>query len=247
MTFVKGTHLLVSVSSHGTVCLFDCDSSKSVCSISLPKGVSCFGRTNVAVSDDGEWVCVAMNSTLLWYNVDTATCVGQLVLDSSVTALTYQPQSTAIVAITAKRMIHMYDSETFKATPWFKRNRGYVPSVWQSTKDKPMRFLSTPSGRRLACFGTSGITFIDTTKHFAQRTSNPQEEHESSEEDTSSTLPKRSKRNKKANDPCTRVTRYRPLLYADFVSDNALVVVERAWSAVLDTLPMPLERHRYGT
>lgn len=40
--------------------------------------------------------------------------------------------------------------------------------------------------------------------------------------------------------------RYGPLLYAGFTEDSSLVVVERPWRAILDMLPPPLYRKKYG-
>lgn len=40
--------------------------------------------------------------------------------------------------------------------------------------------------------------------------------------------------------------RYGPLLYVGFTEDSALVVVERPWRAMLDKLPPPLYRKKFG-
>lgn len=39
---------------------------------------------------------------------------------------------------------------------------------------------------------------------------------------------------------------FQPLLYAGFTQDSSLVVVERPWRAMLDMLPPPLYRKKYG-
>lgn len=38
-----------------------------------------------------------------------------------------------------------------------------------------------------------------------------------------------------------------PCLYMSFISDDAVVLVERPWSEVLETFPPPLRKHKYGT
>lgn len=39
---------------------------------------------------------------------------------------------------------------------------------------------------------------------------------------------------------------FQPLLYVGFTEDSALVVVERPWRAMLDKLPPPLYRKKFG-
>lgn len=39
---------------------------------------------------------------------------------------------------------------------------------------------------------------------------------------------------------------FQPLLYVGFTEDSALVVVERPWRAMLEKLPPPLYRKKYG-
>lgn len=41
--------------------------------------------------------------------------------------------------------------------------------------------------------------------------------------------------------------KYRPLLFADFIDPHSLVVVEEPWLKVMEKLPDPLYRQRYGT
>lgn len=41
--------------------------------------------------------------------------------------------------------------------------------------------------------------------------------------------------------------RYRPVLFADFLSAEELVVVEEPWLKIMQKLPDPLFRQRFGT
>ena len=43
------------------------------------------------------------------------------------------------------------------------------------------------------------------------------------------------------------ITRYRPILHLDFLSDDELAVVERPLVDVLNTLPPAYFKHKYGT
>jgi hypothetical protein len=43
------------------------------------------------------------------------------------------------------------------------------------------------------------------------------------------------------------VTHYQPLLFAGFHATNSLIVVERPWLTVLDSLPPAFARRRFGT
>jgi len=49
------------------------------------------------------------------------------------------------------------------------------------------------------------------------------------------------------NIPTKLITRYRPILHLDFLSDDELAVVERPLVDVLNTLPPAYFKHKYGT
>lgn len=40
---------------------------------------------------------------------------------------------------------------------------------------------------------------------------------------------------------------FQPLLYAGYTKDSSLVVVERPWKSIVEKLPPPLYRKKYGT
>lgn len=44
-----------------------------------------------------------------------------------------------------------------------------------------------------------------------------------------------------------RACRYRPVIFADFLSEGELLVVEEPWLKIMQRLPDPLFRQRYGT
>jgi hypothetical protein len=43
------------------------------------------------------------------------------------------------------------------------------------------------------------------------------------------------------------ITKYQPLMFAGFNEPHSLVVVERPWLAILDSLPPVFARRRFGT
>lgn len=49
-----------------------------------------------------------------------------------------------------------------------------------------------------------------------------------------------------ADENFKHVKRYQPLLYLGFTESQELVVVERPWLAVMQKLPPPLFRQKYG-
>ena len=42
------------------------------------------------------------------------------------------------------------------------------------------------------------------------------------------------------------VDRYRPLLFCDSLGRNEIVVVEQSWLKILNSLPPPILRKKYG-
>jgi len=43
------------------------------------------------------------------------------------------------------------------------------------------------------------------------------------------------------------VTRYKQVMFMDYVNENESVIVERPWFSILEKLPQNFYRHKYGT
>jgi len=202
----------------------------------------------LAVSSDLHWLaCVGCNNTLNIFSFNKMKLRCTLPqLESPVTAIAFQPKTNYLAAICCNNQVYMFKPSSGKLTNWSRQASEHgLPKQWTERRSKVINVQFNPSCHELMMLQDhSMFTILDLREPLPDTKVVLYE----------SRLVQRQKRTMNEvlvqshqEQTAFRVCRkYGPLLYAGFTEDSSLVVVERPWRAMLDMLPPPLYRKKYG-
>lgn len=205
----------------------------------------------VAVSDDMRWLaCSDCTKTVNVFNLKKMKLKNTLPhLESRVTAMVFQPNTNNLVVICCNNQLYMFKPSNGKLTDWSRKalEKG-LPKQWTTRHCKVTNIQFHPSNHELMLLQDHQMfTTLDLRQPLPDVDVTLYE----------SRLVKQQKRKrgfiidgtlKDQDQTAIKVCRkYWPLLYAGYTKDSSLVVVERPWKSIVEKLPPPLYRKKYGT
>jgi len=206
---------------------------------------------SLSLSADGQWAAVGDSTNAIHvYNMDTAALHHQLpVLGSAHSTVQFHPHgpSAVLVVVSWSGSFYLYDVEERKLQDYTVDGftRVLPKSGYPHLSANPETFgvAFNPQKPDVIIFYSHNMFCqVDLRKPRELPTREPQastkKEHKSK---------KHKKDNKKSKETGVQVVeQFKPILYVGFTDDGSLVVVERPWLQVMETLPSVLHRARYG-
>lgn len=204
----------------------------------------------VAVSDDLHWLaCSDSTQTVHIFSLKKMKLKTTLPrLESQLSAMAFQPESNHLAVVCCNKQISIFKPTSGKLTDWSRQafEQG-LPKQWIGRHSKVINIQFHPDNYQLMLLQDHQMfTIVDLSEPLP---------------DVDALLyePKlvRRKRKKPASDSAEQTDqgqqsfkaclKYSPILYAGYAKDSSLVVVERPWKSIVEKLPPPLYRKKYGT
>lgn len=204
----------------------------------------------VAVSNDMHWLaCSDSAQTVSIFSLNKLKLKNTLPrLDSRVTAMAFQPETNNLAVICCNHKVYMFVPSSGKLTDWSRQALQHgLPKQWTTRPNKVINIEFHPSNHEIMLLQDDEMfTLLDLSEPLPDVDTVLYE----------SKLVKYQKRKLKTNDVANKdheqhavkvCIKYSPLLYAGFAKDTSLVVTERPWKSIVEKLPPPLYRKKYGT
>jgi len=252
--------------------IFTCDSSKLICTTSqgliqilvvgdepqLSNNLKIPHQTKdppaihlAAVSDDFHWLaCSDFAKTVNIFSLRKMKLKSTLPqLESRITAMAFQPKTNKLAVICCNHQIFLFKPSSGKLTDWSKQALEHgLPKQWIGHHYKVINVQFDPSNHGLMLLQDDQMfTLLDLTEPLPDVDVVLYESklvQERKRKNPSCVDGAQTDRQQKAFKVCRK---YYPLLYAGYTKDGSLVVVERPWKSIVEKLPPPLYRKKYGT
>lgn len=204
----------------------------------------------VAVSEDGHWLaCSDSTRTINIFSLKKRKLKNTLPrLDSPVTALAFQPGTNNLAVICCNHQLYVFKPSNARLTDWSRHALQHgLPEQWRTRRSKVINIEFHPRDHHIVLLQDREMfTLLDFNEPLPNVDDILYE----------SKLVRHQKRKLETNDEVTNEVqeqkafkaciKYSPLLYAGFAKDASLVVVERPWKFIVERLPPPLYRKKYG-
>ena len=223
LLFSSDAARLVCLSADGQVQIVDLLDRELLATLTLPALEVPEPRTVplLAASSDFQWVAVTHDLDVHVFNMDSLRLHCTLPRQPTQhTAMAFVPNSCHLVAALTSREVHIFDVEGGEPTAWSAKNSRSLPAAWLERRDKLVSISfnpSQPSALYLWDAASFGVLFTD-----------------------------RSVKEEEEGVQLEMVKRYQPLIFLDFAGPDAMVVAERPWLSIMQSLPAPLYRAKYG-
>lgn len=252
LVFSPDSSKLISATSQGSVQILDLSEEPSL-SYTLKvaqcdKGLAAVNL--VAVSSDLHWLaCADYNNTLTVFSLTKMKVKCTLPhLESRVTSLAFQPKTNYLSVVCCNNQVYLFKPSSGKLTKWSRRALEHgLPKQWTTRRSQVISIQFNPSCHEVMLLQDHNMfTLLDLKE--------PLPDTEICLYDTKLVQQKRKQSTcrdvveQDLKQAAFKVCRkYSPLLFAGFTKDSSLVVVERPWQAMVEMLPPPLYRKKYGT
>eukprot|EP00735_Rhodelphis_limneticus_P012949 TRINITY_DN6391_c0_g1::TRINITY_DN6391_c0_g1_i1::g.577::m.577 TRINITY_DN6391_c0_g1::TRINITY_DN6391_c0_g1_i1::g.577 ORF type:complete len:196 (+),score=41.40,sp/Q8R2N2/UTP4_MOUSE/26.15/2e-06 TRINITY_DN6391_c0_g1_i1:83-589(+) len=168
--------------------------------------------------------------------------------------MVFQPATTSnvLAILTPECYLHLYDIEGRTYTEWSRTNAADTSRILKRMPNLVSMCFVPHNPSRLLLWGHAGFVVMDITQPLFGKIDFPKVGGESSGKKRKAPLIDESapvvidEHAPKTLDCGIFVDTYKPLLHLSF-SNNSLLVVERPWLKVLESLPDTVVRPRYGT
>ncbi|KAG4106303.1 WD40 repeat-like protein [Neocallimastix lanati (nom. inval.)] len=199
---------------------------------------------SLAISSDSQWLASGdTNNNIYVFNLDTLLYHSKLPTFSSFhTSVSFHPLSATIVVTCLSNEFFIYDVEEKGFANWTKEYLNKLPEAFLKLNEKSKIMgvsfnISEPNTMTL--WSSEYICQIDLSKPINVQTTNRKLNTEDNEKNEFKKL--------KQNYHFSVVTRYKQVMFMDYVNENESVIVERPWFSILEKLPQNFYRHKYGT
>lgn len=252
LIFSPDSSKLISATSQGSVQILDLGEEPSLSyTLSIAQRDKGLTAVNlVAVSSDLHWLaCADYNNTLTVFSLTKMKVKCTLPhLESRMTSLAFQPQTNHLSVVCCNNQVYLFKPSSGKLTKWSRRALEHgLPKQWTSRRSQVINIQFYPSCHEVMLLQDHNMfTLLDLKQ--------PLPDTEVCLYDTKLVQQKRKQSTcrdvveQDLKQAAFKVCRkYSPLLFAGFTKDSSLVVVERPWQAMVEMLPPPLYRKKYGT
>ncbi|XP_058956730.2 U3 small nucleolar RNA-associated protein 4 homolog [Pocillopora verrucosa] len=252
LVFSPESSKLISATSQGSVQILDL--SEEPC-LSNTLSIAQHGRglaavNLVAVSNDLLWLaCADYNNTLTVFNLTKMKLKCTLPhLESRVTSLAFQPQTNYLSVVCCNNQVYIFKPSSGKLTKWSRQALEHgLPRQWTSRRSQVINIQFNPSCHEVVLLQDHNMfTLLDLREPLPDTGVCLYETKLVQQKRKQSTF--RDDDEQDTKQAAFKVCRkYSPLLFAGFTKDSSLVVVERPRQAMVEMLPPPLYRKKYGT
>ncbi|KAL6601980.1 WD40 repeat-like protein [Neocallimastix sp. 'constans'] len=217
---------------------------------------------SLAISSDSQWLASGdTNNNIYVFNLDTLLYHSKLPTFSSFhTSVSFHPLSATIVVTCLSNEFFIYDVEEKGFANWTKEYLNKLPEAFLKLNEKSKIMgvsfnISEPNTMTL--WSSEYICQIDLSKPINVQTTNRKrrlnENNDVNVLENARALVNTEDNEKnefkklKQNYHFSVVTRYKQVMFMDYVNENESVIVERPWFSILEKLPQNFYRHKYGT
>ncbi|KAL6065936.1 U3 small nucleolar RNA-associated protein [Balamuthia mandrillaris] len=216
----------------------------------------------LAVSLDGQWLASGdLNNHIYVYNLDTLQCHTMLpIFESQHTTFAFHQRGSTLVVVCASNQFYLYDVEEKRLSDWSREYGNKLPAQFMALRDKLIGIAFNPSRPSTMClYSTAFFVHIDlelplpNEEDLTLRSTLAVARRQEEQSRTGGKPPKAKK--KKAKEQSENVgsqnfklvSKFKPLLFLDFLQGDTMLLVERPWLSIISHFPDPLHRNRYGT
>ncbi|XP_078365837.1 U3 small nucleolar RNA-associated protein 4 homolog isoform X1 [Oculina patagonica] len=253
LVFSADSSKLISATSQGSIQILelsDVPHLSNTLHIPQPnKGLSAIHL--LAVSSDFHWLaCVDNNNTLNIFSLKKMKLKSTLPqLESRLTAIAFQPKTNSLAVTCCNNQVYLFRPSSGKLTDWSRQASEHgLPKQWTEGRSKVINIQFNPSCHELMMLQDhSMFTILDLREPLPDTDVQLYESRLVQQRKRKCTTINEGLVQADQGQRAFRVCRkYGPLLYAGFTKDSSLVVVERPWRSMVDKLPPPLYRKKYG-
>ncbi|PRW61122.1 WD40 repeat [Chlorella sorokiniana] len=198
----------------------------------------------LAVSPDGSWLAAVVRQRVHLVNLSTHKLVHSLPPlaepQPAITALAFTADSTAVVVAAATHQVAAYGVTSGQPTDWSKQHSGSLPPKLLRMPGSIVCICSSPAA--------PGSLFLQSGEACCHLDMGAAVEGEGA--DGQGRKRRRVKPPLTSEPPganCRMIYCSDPVLHAEYLGPESLLVVERPWSEVYKSVAAPMFRHRYGT
>eukprot|EP00163_Fabomonas_tropica_P002941 TRINITY_DN1240_c1_g4_i3.p1 TRINITY_DN1240_c1_g4~~TRINITY_DN1240_c1_g4_i3.p1 ORF type:complete len:341 (-),score=52.69 TRINITY_DN1240_c1_g4_i3:40-1062(-) len=216
--------------------------------------------SQLVVSSDSQWLAAAdLGNRIHIYNLDTLQHHVTLpVFESPCTSLAFHPLSATLVITTIANSFYLFNVEEKRLTDWSREYVSLLPHelLRQRHSLQGVSFNPARPGS-LYLYATSYICHVDLSKPVDKASAEVSNTRKPHYNDGNSSSKKRRRNSKKQHEASSvseklasnfaLLRHFQQIMFLDHVAANVMVVAERPWIKVLQSLPDAFYRHKYGT
>ncbi|ORX79829.1 WD40 repeat-like protein [Anaeromyces robustus] len=217
---------------------------------------------SLAISSDSQWLASGdTNNNIYVFNLDTLLYHSKLPSFSSFhTSLNFHPLSATIVVTCLSNEFYIYDVEEKGFANWTKEYLNKLPEAYLKLNEKSKIMgvsFNVSEPNTMTLWSSEYICQIDLSKPI--NIQQPNRKRRFNENTDINVLEnaralvntedneKNEFKKLKQNYHFSVVTRYKQIMFMDYINDKESVIVERPWFSILEKLPQNFYRHKYGT
>ncbi|OUM69505.1 hypothetical protein PIROE2DRAFT_38084, partial [Piromyces sp. E2] len=226
------------------------------------------GTTNsticsLAISSDSQWLASGdTNNNIYVFNLDTLLYHSKLPSFSSFhTSISFHPLSATIVVTCLSNEFFIYDVEEKGFANWTKEYLNKLPEAFLKLNEKSKIMgvsFNVSEPNTMTLWSSEYICQIDLSKpiniqlpnrkrRFNENTDVNVLENARAALVNTEDNEKNEFKKLKQNYHFSVITRYKQVMFMDYINDSESVIVERPWFSILEKLPQSFYRHKYGT
>jgi len=218
---------------------------------------------SLAISSDSQWLTSGdTNNNIYVFNLDTLLYYSKLPSFSSFhTSLSFHPLSATIIVTCLSNEFYIYDVEEKGFANWTKEYLNKLPEAFLKLNEKSKIMgvsFNVSEPNTMTLWSSEYICQIDLSKPINIQT--PNRKRRFNENTDANVLEnaraalvntedneKNEFKKLKQNYHFSVLTRYKQVMFMDYINDKESVIVERPWFSILEKLPQNFYRHKYGT
>jgi len=218
---------------------------------------------SLAISSDSQWLASGdTNNNIYVFNLDTLLYYSKLPSFTSFhTSLSFHPLSATIVVTCLSNEFYIYDVEEKGFANWTKEYLNKLPEAFLKLNEKSKIMgvsFNVSEPNTMTLWSSEYICQIDLSKPINIQT--PNRKRRFNENTDANVLEnaraalvntedneKNEFKKLKQNYHFSVLTRYKQVMFMDYINDKESVIVERPWFSILEKLPQNFYRHKYGT
>jgi U3 small nucleolar RNA-associated protein 4 len=223
---------------------------------------------SLAISSDSQWLASGdTNNNIYVFNLDTLLYHSKLPIFSSYhTSISFHPLSATIVVTCLSNEFYIYDVEEKGFANWTKEYLNRLPETFLKLNEKSKLMgvsFNVSEPNTMTLWSSEYLCQIDLSKPINIQTPNRKrrfnentepnvlEEEKKEENNTRNMVNSEDhERNEfkklKQNYHFSVITRYKQVMFMDYINESESVIVERPWFSILEKLPQNFYRHKYG-